>query len=69
MLLITRINNIVTAYPKLSRVWIKTGDPRMPLKGVWMGESRLHCEMNDVRANQHDDEPADLSDEHLCLGA
>ncbi len=69
MLYTTRIKNLVTAYPKLSRVWIKTGDPRTPLKGVWIDESKLPCVMNDVHAVQHDDDPAELSDEHLCLAA
>lgn len=69
MLFTTRINNLVTAYPKLSRVWIRTGDPRTPLKGVWIDESKLHRVMNDAHATQHDDEPAELSDEHLCLAA
>ena len=66
MLFTTRMNNTVTAYPKLSRVWIRTGDPRTPLKGVWINESKLDCVIDDVHAARHDDEPAELSDEHLC---
>jgi hypothetical protein len=27
--------------PQLSRVWIKTGDARYPLKAVWIEESAL----------------------------
>jgi len=67
MLFTTRINNIVTAYPKLSRVWIKTGDPRTPLKGVWIDESKLHCVTADLRSA--DDEPAELPEDHLCFAA
>jgi len=69
MLFTTRINDLVTAYPKLSRVWIKTGDLRTPLKGIWINESKLHAVMNDVCAPARDDEPAKLSDEHLCFAA
>ena len=57
------------AYPKLSRLWIKTGDPRTPLKGVWIDDSKLHRVMNDVHAAQRDNEPAELEDDHLCLAA
>lgn len=32
MLLTNRINHLTATYPQLSRVWIKTGDPRTPLK-------------------------------------
>ncbi len=28
--------------PQLSRVWIETGDPQMPLKSVWIDEPELH---------------------------
>src|SRR5271156_969279 len=29
-------------HPQLSRVWIETGDPRTPLKSVWIDEPELH---------------------------
>jgi len=42
MLYTSRIKNLAAAYPKLSQVWIKTEDPRMPLKSVWIDEVALH---------------------------
>ncbi len=29
--------------PQLSRLWIKTGDARFPLKAVWIEKSSLNC--------------------------
>ncbi len=69
MLFTSRINNIVTAYPKLSRVWIKTGDLRMPLRSVWIDESPLQCTTPDFRSAEHADEPAELAEDHLRFGA
>ncbi len=42
MLYTNGIRNMTTVYPPLSRVWIKTEDPRMPLKSVWIDEVALH---------------------------
>jgi hypothetical protein len=69
MLFTTRINNLVTACPKLSRIWIKTGNPKTPLKAVWTNESQLSRAMNDPCAVIHDDDPAELAEDHLCLVA
>jgi len=69
MLFTTRTNNIVTAYPKLSRIWIRTGNPKTPLKAVWMNESQLSRAMNDTCAALHDDSPAELAEDHLYLAA
>jgi hypothetical protein len=41
MLYKDKIKNLSAVYPELARVWIKTGDSRMPLKGVWIDESKL----------------------------
>jgi len=65
MLFTTRINNLVAAHPRLSRIWIKSGDPRTPLKAVWMDESKLPCATNDLHASDSGDESAEL-DDHLC---
>ena len=65
MLFTTRINNLVTACPKLSSIWIKTGDPKTPLKAVWINESQLSRAMNDPCAAMHDDLPAALADDDL----
>lgn len=64
MLFTTRINNLVTAYPKLSRIWIKTGNPKTPLKAVWINESQLSRAMHDTCAAMPDDdtaEPAEIT--------
>jgi hypothetical protein len=31
-----------TAHSRLSQVWIETGDPRQPLKSVWIDEPALN---------------------------
>ena len=41
MLYKDRIKNLVNVCPQLSRVWIKTDDPRAPLKSVWISETTL----------------------------
>ena len=69
MLFATRINNLATARPKLLRIWIKTGDPKTPLKAVWINESQLSRAMNDPCAAMHDDAPAELAEDHLSLAA
>jgi hypothetical protein len=69
MLFTTRINDLVTSYPKLSRIWIKTGNPRTPLKAVWINESQLTRAMNDPSAAMRDDAPAELAEDHLSLAA
>ena len=69
MLHTTRINNLVTAFPKLSRIWIKTGNPRTPLKAVWINESQLSRAMNDTDTALQDDVPAELAEAHLLLAA
>ena len=68
MLFTTRINNLVTACPRLSRVWIKTGNPKAPLKAVWMNESQLSRAMNDTCAAMLDDDP-ELAEDHLSFAA
>ena len=65
----TRINNIVTAYPKLSRIWIKTGDPKTPLQAVWRNESKLHGVSNDPHRANRNDESGELAEDHLCFAA
>ena len=70
MLFTTRINNLVTACPKLSRIWIKTGNPKAPLKAVWINESQLSRVLDDAgAAMQTDDAAADLAEDHLSLAA
>jgi hypothetical protein len=67
MLFTTRINGLVTAQPRLSRIWIKTGNPKTPLKAVWINESQLSLAVNNAGAAPHDDYPAELPEDHLSL--
>lgn len=69
MLFTIRTNRIVTAYPKLSRVWIKTGDPKTPLKAIWINESQLSRAMHDTCAAWQGGEPGELAEDHLSLAA
>jgi hypothetical protein len=69
MLFTTRINNLVTACPRLSRIWIKTGNPKTPLKAVWIKESQRSRAMSNPCAAMHDDAPAELVEDHLSLAA
>ena len=65
MLFTARINNPVMVQPRLSRIWIKTGNSKTPLKAVWINESQLARAMNDPCAAMHDDAPAELAEDHL----
>ena len=64
-----RIKNLAAAYPALSRVWIKTGDPKTPLKSVWISDSRLRNMMNENCTAECKTETVDLVDDHLPLAA
>jgi len=69
MLFKNRINNIVTDLPKLSRVWIRTEDARMPLKSVWISDSdlrQLAAELGQMADEMSLPEP---SDDHLVITA
>ncbi|MDR3747011.1 MAG: hypothetical protein P4M04_02455 [Acidobacteriota bacterium] len=68
MLYTTRINNLVTFFPKLSRIWIKTSDSQTPLKAVWLDERKLHDVVNPDCSAVHDGE-AELAEDHLCFAA
>jgi hypothetical protein len=69
MLYKDRIKNLCAVYPELARVWIKTGDPRTPLKGVWIDESNLRSIQNDLDTANGDNETAELTEDHLVLAA
>lgn len=70
MLFQEKIANLVTLRPQLSRVWIKTGDPRMPLKSVWIDESRINARAAAAsRALRFDDEAAACAEGHLAMAA
>jgi hypothetical protein len=69
MLYTDRIKNLAAIYPELSRVWIKTGDPKMPLKGVWIDESKLRRVTNESCEVKADNETTELAEDHLALAA
>ena len=69
MLYKDKIKNLSAVYPELARVWIKTGDSRMPLKGVWIDESKLRSLQSDACKENGETETADLADDHLVLAA
>ena len=55
--------------PQLSRVWIKTGDAKMPLKGVWTNDAKLRSFANEVCVEDRDGESRELAEDHLALAA
>ena len=69
MLYTDRIKNLTTAYPKLLRVWIKTGDARTPLKSVWISESALRGAVYESCGAPCDAETAELTEDHLLCAA
>jgi hypothetical protein len=73
MLYTNTIQNLTSIYPQLTRVWIKTGDPRMPLKSVWMDEVKVHQVAGDI-PTVHDNVEAgvdtgELAEDHLLRAA
>jgi hypothetical protein len=69
MLFKEKMKNLTAVYPQLSRVWIKTGDPRMPLKGVWIDEAMPRCIVNEFAASQRESETTELAEDHLLVAA
>jgi hypothetical protein len=69
MLFKDRIKNLCAVYPELTRVWIKTGDPRTPLKGVWIDESKLRSLQSKPATKIGENETAELTEDHLVLAA
>jgi hypothetical protein len=64
-----RIKNLAPLYPELSRVWIKTDNPRQPLKSVWISESALRNSDHENCGFRCEAEIAELSEDHLLLVA
>lgn len=69
MLFQNRSTNNATAYPKLSSVWIKTSDVRMPLKRVWISESQLQAFQPECPVAKASSDTNELAKDHLCLVA
>lgn len=64
-----RIKNLTAISPQLSRVWIRTGNPKMPLKSVWINEFALHELSSGNGVLRYDSETAELAEDHLLLAA
>jgi hypothetical protein len=64
-----RIKNLSEAYPRLARVWIKTDNPKLPLKSVWMDESQLASESAQSCGPENEGTTAEVADEHLLYAA
>ena len=69
MLYKDKIKNLTAVYPELARVWIKTGDPKAPLKGVWINESQLRRLTGDPDQAKRESETAEFAEDHLALAA
>lgn len=54
---------------QLSRVWIKTGDPRMPLTSVWINDAKLRSFASEVCVADREGESRELTEDHLALVA
>jgi len=55
--------------PQLSRVWIRTDNPRMPLKSVWINEAKLHHFEPAICSTERESESRECADDHLVLAA
>ena len=66
MLFLIKNDFPVAIHSQLSRVWIKTGNPRMPLKGVWIDEAKLKAPGNEACVAEPETE---LAEGHLVLAA
>jgi len=55
--------------PHLSRVWIKTGNPKMPLKSVWINDAKLRSLASEVCVAHRESESRELAEDHLALAA
>lgn len=62
-----RIKNIVAAYPKLAAVWIKTEGERLPLKQVWLNESRIFAQPEYAEVSRMESETVEQSEDHLAF--
>jgi len=67
MLNLRKANNVLDARPRLTRVWINTGDLRMPLKAIWLDETKLRSVANAGCSQLFEDAAAELTDDHLWL--
>ncbi len=64
-----RIKNLTAFYPELTRVWLKTDDPRTPLKSVWINESAFRNAGEENSSTALETETTELAEDHLLLAA
>jgi hypothetical protein len=69
MLFKHKIQTPTAAYPRLCRVWIKTGNARMPLKSLWIDESKLDGSAGETGASTAETENSEYADDNLRLAA
>jgi hypothetical protein len=69
MLFLVNNNVPTTVHPQLSRVWIKTGDPKLPLKGVWIDEAQLRGFASRASVADRESETRELAEDHLPVAA
>ncbi len=62
-------SNRLAGNPQLSRVWIKTGNPKLPLESVWFNDAKLRAFGSDVRSAERESESPELAEDHLVLAA
>jgi hypothetical protein len=55
--------------PQLSRVWIKTGNPRMPLRSFWIDEGKLHDHTAKAFVSACESDTQEHAEDHLILAA
>ena len=69
MLFQIKNNRPKAVYPQLSRVWIKTGNPRIPLKSVWFDETKLPMAGREFCTGNHEAAAHEIAEDHLVLAA
>jgi hypothetical protein len=69
MLIMVKNNYPVAPNPQLSRVWIKTDDPRLPLKSFWIDEAKLRVEGAKLSVGEREGETREVADDHLVRAA
>jgi hypothetical protein len=63
-------NNFPTAvHAQLSRVWIKTNDPKLPLKSVWINEAQLRGLTSQACVAGRESKTPELAEDHVVLAA
>jgi hypothetical protein len=68
MLFKVKFHNLATS-PDLSRVWIRTGDPKFPLKAVWINQSQLRRTVSETFSSDLSSEAPEFAEDHLALAA